>query len=87
MGAVRLKIIDLQHGDQPVRSEDGDCVVVYNGEIYNHAEIRKQLELLGHRFYSHCDTEVILRAFLQWDTDSFQRFRGMFAFAIWVESQ
>ena len=87
MGAVRLKIIDLEHGDQPIRSEDGDCVIVYNGEIYNHAEIRKELESLGHRFHSHCDTEVILRAFLEWDTDSFRRLRGMFAFAIWSESR
>jgi asparagine synthase (glutamine-hydrolysing) len=87
LGAVRLKIIDLQYGDQPIRSEDGSSVVVFNGEIYNHAEIRTELEGLGHRFHSRCDTEVVLRAFLEWDIASFERLRGMFAFAIWNERE
>ena len=85
MGAVRLKIIDLGGGDQPMRTENGDTVIVFNGEIYNHAEIRKELEGLGHKFNSHCDTEVALRAFAQWDVDCFSRFRGMFAAAFWRE--
>jgi len=85
MGAVRLKIIDLGGGDQPMRTENGDTVIVFNGEIYNHAEIRKELEALGHKFESHCDTEVALRAFAQWDVDCFARFRGMFAAAFWRE--
>jgi asparagine synthase (glutamine-hydrolysing) len=85
MGAVRLKIIDLAGGDQPMRTENGDTVIVFNGEIYNHAEIRKELEALGHKFESHCDTEVALRAFAQWDVDCFARFRGMFAAAFWRE--
>ncbi len=86
MGAVRLKIIDLAGGDQPIETEDGEYVVVFNGEIYNHAELRGELEALGHRFASHCDTEVALRAFAQWDTNCFRRFRGMFAVAYWQRS-
>ena len=85
--AVRLKIIDLAGGDQPFASEDGDTVIAFNGEIYNHLEIRKELEALGHRFRSHCDTETVLRAFLQWDTTAFARMRGMFAAAVWTESR
>ncbi len=87
LGAVRLKIIDLVSGDQPMRSEDGDTVLVFNGEIYNHPELRRELESLGHRFSSRSDTEVVLRAFLQWDKGCFSRLRGMFAIALWTESQ
>ena len=83
LGAVRLKIIDLEGGEQPLSTEEGRTTIVYNGEIYNFAEIRRQLEALGHTFHSHCDTEVALRAFVQWDTACFHRFRGMFAMAIW----
>jgi asparagine synthase (glutamine-hydrolysing) len=86
LGAVRLKIIDLAGGDQPLKSDDGDTVVVFNGEIYNHAELRRELESLGHRFHSQCDTEVALHAFIEWDVRCFSRFRGMFAVAFWSES-
>src|SRR5437764_4350918 len=75
--AVRLKIIDLAGGDQPVVSDDGDTVIVFNGEIYNHREVRAELESLGRRFRSNCDTETVLRAFEQWDTRCSGRFRGM----------
>jgi asparagine synthase (glutamine-hydrolysing) len=85
--AVRLKIIDLAGGDQPMVSEDGDTAIAFNGEIYNHREIRKDLEELGHRFQSNCDTETVLRAYLQWDTACFERMRGMFAAALWTESR
>lgn len=89
LGAVRLQVIDLDGGEQPIRSGiDGDGsqnVIVYNGEIYNFRELRAELETLGHRFRSDCDTEVALRAFLQWDTACFERLRGMFAMAIWSE--
>ena len=85
--AVRLKIIDLSGGDQPIVSDDGDTAIAFNGEVYNHLEIRAELEELGHRFQSQCDTETVLRAFLQWDTDCFQRMRGMFAAALWTESR
>src|SRR5271155_5074763 len=86
IGATRLKIIDLGSGDQPILSEDGDVAIVFNGEIYNHQELRRELEQSGHRFYSHCDTETVLRAFLEWDTDCFVRLRGMFAIALWTKS-
>jgi asparagine synthase (glutamine-hydrolysing) len=85
--AVRLKIIDLAGGDQPVVSDDGDTAIAFNGEIYNHLAIRRELEALGHRFHSNCDTETVLHAFLQWDVACFVRFRGMFAAAVWTESQ
>lgn len=86
LAAVRLKIIDLAGGDQPVFTEDRDCVVVFNGEIYNHAELRRDLESRGHRFRSACDTEVVLRGFVEWDVGVFRRLRGMFAAALWRES-
>ena len=86
IGATRLKIIDLSSGDQPLLSDDGDVAIVFNGEIYNHQELRVELEGLGHRFYSHCDTETVLRAFLEWDVGCLARLRGMFALAIWTNS-
>jgi asparagine synthase (glutamine-hydrolysing) len=86
VGAVRLKIIDLQHGDQPITSDDNDTVLVFNGELYNHLELRRELENTGHRFRSRCDTETVLHAFLEWDIDAFRRFRGMFAAAFWTQS-
>jgi asparagine synthase (glutamine-hydrolysing) len=85
--AVRLKIIDLEGGDQPILSDNRDTAIVFNGEIYNHREVRAELENLGHRFRSNCDTETVLRAFLEWDTACFSRMRGMFAVALWTESQ
>ena len=86
MGAVRLKIIDLAGGDQPLQSEDGDTIAIFNGEIYNHAELRVELESLGHHFRTRCDTEVALKSFLQWDVKCFSRFRGMFALGFWRDS-
>jgi len=87
LAGVRLKIIDLAGGDQPVATEDGRAVVVFNGEIYNHGELRRQLEARGHRFRSQCDTEVVLRAFVEWDTGCFARLRGMFAAALWQPAE
>jgi asparagine synthase (glutamine-hydrolysing) len=84
LGATRLKIIDLGSGDQPITS-DG-ATIVFNGEIYNHLELRAELEKLGHHFLSHCDTETVLHAFLEWDTACFSRLRGMFAIALWTEA-
>jgi asparagine synthase (glutamine-hydrolysing) len=86
LGATRLKIIDLLGGDQPIQSDDGEAAIVFNGEIYNHLELRRELESLGHHFQSHCDTETVFRAFLEWDTDAFARLRGMFAVALWTTS-
>lgn len=85
LGAVRLKIIDLQAGDQPMVSEDGNTVLVFNGEIYNHRELRAELESRGEKFKTSSDTEVVLRAFLRWDKDCFARLRGMFAIAVWSQ--
>ena len=83
LGAVRLKIIDLEGGDQPMASADGKTVIAFNGEIYNHAAIRAELEAAGVRFRSRCDTEVVLEAFRRYGTACFERLRGMFAVAIW----
>jgi asparagine synthase (glutamine-hydrolysing) len=87
LGAVRLKIIDLEHGRQPMVSPDGDTVLVFNGEVYNHNELRHELTALGHKFESRCDTEVVLHAFLEWDTAGFSRLRGMFGLAMWTQSR
>ena len=87
LGAARLKIIDMEGGDQPIFSSDGDTVIAFNGEIYNHQELRRELERRGYRFRSHSDTETVLNAFLEWDTDCFTRMRGMFAVALWTESE
>ena len=86
-GGARLKIIDLEGGNQPIFTEDGDGGIVFNGEIYNHLALRAELENLGHRFESHSDTETVLRAFLQWDKACFARLRGMFAIALWSKSR
>jgi asparagine synthase (glutamine-hydrolysing) len=85
--AARLKIIDLQCGNQPILENAGEWGIVFNGEIYNHLELRAELESLGHRFSSHSDTETVLKAFVQWDTGALSRLRGMFAFAIWNKPQ
>lgn len=83
-GHVRLSIIDLTDaGRQPMASHDGRYVVTYNGEIYNYLELRAELEALGEHFFTHSDTEVLLVAYKMWGSDCVKRFRGMFAFAIW----
>ena len=86
LGSRRLAIIDLSHSaDQPMANEDGSIQLVYNGEIYNHAEVRTELERLGgHTFRTdHSDTEVVVHAYEEWGIDCLHRFRGMFAFALW----
>src|SRR5512140_2621012 len=85
LGHRRLSIIDLATGDQPLSNEDGTIWVVFNGEIYNFADIRIELEQYGHRFRTHTDTEVIVHAYEQWGDAAVERFRGMFAFALWDE--
>ena len=82
-GATRLKVIDLETGCQPMLENGGEWGIVFNGEIFNYQEIRRELVELGHRFQSHSDTETVLKAFRQWDTNAFAKLRGMFAFAIW----
>ncbi|MBV9183158.1 MAG: asparagine synthase (glutamine-hydrolyzing), partial [Acidobacteria bacterium] len=87
LGAARLRIVDLDGGDQPLISSDGNVAVVFNGEIYNHGHLRSQLAVEGFTFNTRCDTELVLQAFRRWGSDCFARFRGMFAVAIWVESE
>ena len=83
LGAVRLAVIDPEAGPQPLASADRMSVVAFNGEIYNHRELRRELEQVGARFRSNCDTEVVLEAFRYWGTECLKRFRGMFALAFW----
>jgi asparagine synthase (glutamine-hydrolysing) len=79
----RLSIVDLSTGQQPLSNEDGSVWVVFNGEIYNHAEVRHELEAHGHVYRTKSDTETIVHAYEQWGDEAVHRFRGMFAFAIW----
>lgn len=79
----RLSIIDLSGGHQPLFNEDSSVAAVYNGEIYNFGELTRELEQHGHRFTTHCDSEVIVHAWEQWGEQCVSRFRGMFAFALW----
>lgn len=83
LGHRRLSIIDLSTGQQPLFNEDHSVVVVFNGEIYNFQEIAKELLAAGHTFRTHSDTEVIVHAWEQWGQSCVDRFRGMFAFALW----
>jgi asparagine synthase (glutamine-hydrolysing) len=82
-GHRRLSIIDLSSGQQPMISRDKNAVLTFNGEIYNFLELRQELEDLGYRFESHCDTEVILYGWQAWGEGCVDRLRGMFAFAVW----
>lgn len=83
LGHRRLAIIDIAHGDQPLFNEDHTVMVVFNGEIYNFQELMKELEALGHRFRTRCDTEVIVHGWEEWGPDCVKRFRGMFALSLW----
>ena len=83
LGHRRLSILDLSwHGHQPMKDETGRYCLVYNGEIYNYIEIRNELRGLGHKFESNTDTEVVLKAFIQWGENCFSRFNGMWALAL-----
>jgi len=79
----RLSIIDLAHGQQPMVDEHTGLALVYNGELYNFQSLKAELEGQGIGFTSHCDTEVLLRAWQHWGNSCLQRLRGMFAFAVW----
>lgn len=87
LGHRRLSIIDISSGHQPLYNEDKSVVVVYNGEIYNFQTLAEELKSKGHSFKTHCDTEVIVHAWEEWGDSCVDRFRGMFAFAIWDRNQ
>jgi len=88
LGHRRLSILDLEGGRQPMETADGNLVVVFNGEIYNHRELRRELEAKGHRFVTdHSDTEVLLHGYRQWGEALPLRLNGMFAFALWDRLQ
>ncbi len=83
LGHARLSIVDLAGGSQPLSNEDGSIWISFNGEIFNHVELRAELEPLGHAFRTRSDTEVIVHAWEQWGEDAFARFNGQFAIALW----
>lgn len=84
LGHRRLAVLDLTSaGHQPMSSQDGTIIIVYNGEIYNHLELKAELEALGYRFRSRTDTEVLLKGYEEWGLDVVERLNGMFAFGLW----
>ncbi|MET0181048.1 MAG: asparagine synthase (glutamine-hydrolyzing) [Novosphingobium sp.] len=82
-GMRRLSIIDIAGGHQPIDSADGRYAIVFNGEIYNHPDLRRELEARGVRFATHSDTETLLASFVEWGDDAWLRLQGMYAAAIW----
>lgn len=87
LGHRRLSIIDPAGGHQPISNEDGSCQLVYNGEVYNHGEIRRALEPCGHVFRTRSDSEVLLHAYEEYGDRCVEHLRGMFAFAVWDGNQ
>src|SRR6267378_191315 len=87
LGHRRLSIVDVASGHQPMTNEDGTLHITYNGEIYNHADYRPQLEARGHVYRTHCDTETILHLYEEHGADCVRHLRGMFAFAIWDQNR
>ncbi|MBR6617771.1 MAG: asparagine synthetase B, partial [Oscillospiraceae bacterium] len=84
LGHRRLSIIDIsEQGNQPLYSEDGNLVLVFNGEIYNYREIRKELQKLGYRFRTQTDSEVLIYGYAAYGTKLLEKLRGMFSFVIW----
>lgn len=86
LGHRRLSIIDVSGGHQPMANETGSCRITYNGEVFNHASLRPDLERAGHHYATRCDTETILHAWEEFGPDCVTRFRGMFSFAIWDQN-
>ena len=85
LGHARLSVIDLDGGGQPMVDEASGAVLVFNGELYNYVDLRAELASLGHTFRTKSDTEVLLRAYLQWGEGCLNRLDGMFACALWDE--
>ena len=86
---TRLVVLDRENGRQPMTAvyADNAYTLIYNGELYNTPELRRELQSAGHRFSSHGDTEVVLHAYLEWGEQCVERFNGIFAFAVWDENQ
>ena len=87
MGNVRLSIVDLNSGQQPLSNEDGTLWIAYNGEVYNHIELKQRLIALGHKFRTNCDTEVVLHMYEQYGPACLNELNGQFAFSIWDEKR
>lgn len=89
LGHRRLSVIDLENGAQPMKRtfQDETYIIVYNGELYNAPELRQELIARGHRFKTHCDTEVLLVSYIEWGKSCVDRLNGIFAFAIWNQDQ
>ena len=87
LGHRRLSIVDLKSGQQPMESADGSCVIIYNGEVYNHADHRQELAEKGYQYRTHCDTETILYLYKEYGPECVHKLRGMFAFAVWDRSR
>jgi len=83
----RLSIIDIETGHQPISNEDGSVRIVFNGEIYNHQDLRKDLQSRGHRYRTRSDTETIVHLYEEYGRDCVKYLRGMVAFAIWDRSK
>jgi asparagine synthase (glutamine-hydrolysing) len=80
---TRLSVIDPEHGLQPMSDKDGRYTIVYNGELYNTPELRRELTGKGHKFYEHSDTEILLHAYIEWQEKCAEHLNGIFAFAVW----
>src|SRR5918997_44223 len=87
LGHRRLSIVDVASGHQPMTNEDGTVHIVYNGEVYNHADHRPRLEAAGHSYQTHCDTETIIHLYEEHGAGCVEHLRGMFAFALWDETK
>jgi asparagine synthase (glutamine-hydrolysing) len=87
LGHRRLSIVDVAHGHQPMFTADKSKVIVYNGEIYNHADYREELEAKGYKYQTTCDTEAILHLYEEYGFAAVEKLRGMFAFAVWDETE
>ena len=87
LGHRRLSIIDLNTGHQPMYNEDGSICIIFNGEIYNHEDLRRELQAKGHQFRTRSDTEAIIHCYEEYGIACVEKLRGMFAFALWDENR
>src|SRR5437762_13325073 len=87
MGSRRLSIVGLADGRQPISNEDGTVTVVYNGELFDYPELKQRLEFRGHRFRTHCDTELIPHLWEDHQEEMFDHLRGQFAIALWDQKR